>query len=373
MAARFLLFAILIPLAAGAQAQNALPPPAPIAETVSVQPQAATKPQSRQLDVSGSELWTDTGIDVTAGDSVIIDSEGTMNYASRQTGPQGLARGWRSVLTALPVNEAGVGAVIGRIGDSVSALPFLVGLHKEMVVTQPGRLYLGINRGANETGTGAFRVKLQVSPGTKTVVAVKPLNFPAERLDKFPRRVSDKDGNWGDMVNFVILGPQDKMKAVFAGAGWVLVDKTKTEAALHVLLNTYNKQAYTEMPMSELYLFSRSQDFGYAHAEPVQVVHSRHHLRLWKAPFQIDSQDVWIGAATHDIGFAKDNRKPNAVTHKIDPDIDLEREYVAQTLKDTGLIPGMTYVMPSNPVREAITATGGSFHSDGRVLILVLQ
>jgi len=31
-----------------------------------------------------------------------------------------------------------------------------------------------------------------------------------------------------------------------------------------------------------------------------------------------------------------------------------------------------TYVLPDNPLREARTATGGSFHSDGRVLVLQL-
>ncbi len=32
----------------------------------------------------------------------------------------------------------------------------------------------------------------------------------------------------------------------------------------------------------------------------------------------------------------------------------------------------LPYVMPSEAVRDAQTATGGSFHSDGRVLVMAL-
>jgi hypothetical protein len=126
------------------------------------------------------------------------------------------------------------------------------------------------------------------------------------------------------------------------------------------------------MPMSALYLFGRSQDYGWAHAEPIKVVASRNHLRIWKAPFDVGGQTLWIGAATHDIGFDRDQRN-DGITHKIDPDIDLEREYVEKTLNATGLIAEVAHALPTDALKEAKTATGGSFHSDGRVLILKLS
>lgn len=81
---------------------------------------------------------------------------------------------------------------------------------------------------------------------------------------------------------------------------------------------------------------------------------------------------MWVGAATHDIGFERDRRN-NGITHKIDPNIDFERQFVEQTLAATGLVSQFTYVRPDNPLLEAKTATGGSFHSDGRVLVLKLN
>jgi hypothetical protein len=100
-------------------------------------------------------------------------------------------------------------------------------------------------------------------------------------------------------------------------------------------------------------------------------VAQRHHLRLWKAPFQVDGQDLWVGAATHDIGFDRDARN-NGFTHKIDPNVDDEREFVGRSLEETGRVAKLSYITPSQPSKEAKTATGASFHSDGRVLVIQL-
>jgi hypothetical protein len=61
------------------------------------------------------------------------------------------------------------------------------------------------------------------------------------------------------------------------------------------------------------------------------------------------------------------------VTHKIDPAIDGEREYDNDTLSRTGLVVQRAHVTPADPLTEASTATGGSFQSDGRILVLVLK
>ena len=99
---------------------------------------------------------------------------------------------------------------------------------------------------------------------------------------------------------------------------------------------------------------------------------SRNHLRAWKSPYEAAGRPVWCIAATHDTGFERDQRN-NGVTHKIDPAIDGEREYVNDTLSSTGLVIQRDHLTPSDALTTAKTATGGEFHSDGRILILVLK
>jgi hypothetical protein len=172
-------------------------------------------------------------------------------------------------------------------------------------------------------------------------------------------------------VNFLLIGSVEQVQAALKAAGWVVVDRTRNDAVLRGLLAFLSKESYVTLPMSELQLFGRAQDFGYAQADPLRVVQSRHHFRLWKAPFELQGRQVWAGAGTHDIGFERDQRN-NGITHKIDPATDGERDYIRDSLVDTGMALKTAYMTPADPVTTARTATGGEFHSDGRTLLVYL-
>jgi hypothetical protein len=354
-------------------AQTTAAPAAPPAPAVSATP-VKTRKLAYELDIPGASQWTDTGIEVVPGDRLVITATGSIqNSTAQAAGPEGFARDWRDLLRALPVNGAGSGALIGRVGDPAAAVPFLVGASKELTVNSPGHLFLGVNQLAGEQSGGGFHVNVKIVPAEKPAASAPApeLTLPADLAARIPRRVADANGKAGDLVNFLVIGSEERLKAAFRDSGWVQVDRTKTEAILHAVLSSTSKQSYVEMPMSELYLFGRVQDFGFARAEPIQVVQSRHHLRVWKAPFDYQGQIVWAGAATHDIGFEKDQRT-GGVTHKIDPKVDLERDFVGQCFREAGALSGTTYLTPSDAVSEAHTATGGAIQSDGRVLVMAL-
>jgi hypothetical protein len=354
-------------------------PPEQQQNSAKAQTPAGKKRVSQEVQLTGEESWMDTGVDVQPGEHVLITATGKLRYddANEDSGPDGLARGFRDLLRVLPYNEAGRGALIGCIGEKDVAQPFLVGARREVLAPIAGRLALGINQANNDTGTGNYVVRIEVySPegGAARVVAKQVSSLPGidNRLfSKIPRRVGDKQGNPGDMVNFLILGSEAAMQQVFTSAGWVKVDADVKGTVLHGILESISKESYLTMPMSQLYLFGRPQDYGWAHAEPISVVRTRNHLRIWKAAFQVNGETLWVGAATHDTGFERDERN-NGVTHKIDPDIDLERDYVEKTLTSTGLVAEISHFLPDSPLKEAKTATGGSFHSNGQVLILKL-
>jgi hypothetical protein len=346
--------------------------------------QAATSPAnlplSREFTLDGGKVWTDTGITLEPGQRFVVTATGTLHYsdAKADNGPGGLTRGFKDLVRNLPDNESGRGALIARIGDPDVAQPFLLGASKNVVSPISGKLSLGINQSASDTPTGSYTVKLEVYAAglsTPREIARRVTSITGIDNDLFariPRRVGDKEGDPGDMVNFLIIGSEDAMKKVFTTAGWVHVDADVKSTILLGAIASLEKESYLTMPMSQLYLFGRPQDYGWAHAEPVKVVQSRNHLRIWKAPFTVNGQMLWVGAATHDIGFERDQRN-NGLTHKIDPDIDLERDYVEKTLSSTGLVAEVTHFLPKDPMQEAKTATGGSFHSNGQVLVLKIS
>ena len=335
----------------------------------------AQTPAPKELDIDASMAWVDTGVDLRAADSVQFTATGSLTLAQgKTTGPGGASRGFRDLMKAYPVNAAGLGALIGRIGATDTAVPFLVGGTLQFMSPRTGRLFLGVNKTGQDQPLGTYHATITIltrGPDPSIPVNYKLPEVTQQMIDSFPRRITDAQNNAGDNTNFVVVGPEQKVIQTFKAAGWVVVDREKKDAVMHTILATLTKQAYVELPMSELMLFGRVQDYGLAHAEPIAVVAQRHHLRLWKAPFQAEGQEVWVGAATHDIGFDKDNRN-NGVTHKIDPNVDDEREYVNRSLNDTGLVARVSYLMPNEPSKEAKTATGASFHSDGRMMVIHL-
>jgi len=377
------------------------------------------------LTISPTETWVDTRIDLHPGDALQINAVTSTGGCS----PNGAKT---SQNDTLPLNTALPGALIGKLSEGGTL--FFVGSRKELKVVQLEHLYLGLNASGPLSCTGEILVKLRLisaptqatataksklaaaaqtwlsgqfgtgpakpasppqgasaasdaPPGSasesaaaaavRSILALKGANVPLDtelckKVDGLPRRVNDQFNNLGDMVNFVIVGSAQQVQSAFEAAGWRVADKSVEEAVINVVLVTYQKKDYLQMPMSTLYLFDRAQDFGYEQAEAYSVVASRHHFRLWKAPFMWNGQLVWVGAGTHDIGFEKDQRN-GKVTHKIDPAVDGERDYISETLGRTGKIKSMNYHLPPNPIYEAKNATGAPYRSDGRLLVIFLQ
>ena len=342
---------------------------------------ASLAAQTRKLDLQPGDGWVDTGLDLKAGDTMRISATGELQYSdARQTnGPEGLPRGFADLLRVFQFNDAGRGALIGRIGSSDADQPFLVGALSNRQAPIAGRLFLAINQSSMDRATGSYHVTIQrtaaAAPTVRQEVAAtadaRVAPFPQSLIDSIPRRVNDPQGAPGDRVNFILIGSQEQVQAALKAAGWVAVDRTTKDAIIRGIFASFSKEAYVTMPMSELQLFGRSQDFGYAQADPLRVVASRNHFRLWKAPFELNGQSVWAGAGTHDIGFERDQRN-NGITHKIDPNTDLERDHIRDSLVQTGMVVKTEYITPTDPVLQARTATGGSFFSDGRTLLVYL-
>ena len=211
------------------------------------------------------------------------------------------------------------------------------------------------------------------TPAPVLHISEAPLDSDLRKsIDSLPRRVNDQFQNQGDMVNFVIVGSQKDVQAALEAATWHVADTSNSKAVMNAILQTYDSKDYLAMPMSTLYLFGRKQDFGYEMAEPIAMVASRHHFRIWKAPFTWKGSEVWVGAGTHDIGFAKDKRNNN-VTHKIDPAVDGERDNIGSSLQKCNKAKTLSYYLPPDPVQDAKNATGDGYRSDGRLLVVFLQ
>ena len=112
--------------------------------------------REKQIMVVANAAWTDTGVDVTSGQSIYLESRGEIRWGpNRRAGSNGEENSPNNPARPMP-NRPGA-ALIGRVGTSNDY--FFVGDDRGAIrVRSSGRLFLGINDDYLQDNTGYFRV-----------------------------------------------------------------------------------------------------------------------------------------------------------------------------------------------------------------------
>jgi hypothetical protein len=242
------------------------------------------------------------------------------------------------------------------------------------LVFLPATPVLLLTHGHDSTVLKSTEITAHIDAATSVLSAgLKPSQERSSELDTMmdylPPRVFNAEGREGDMVNLVLVGQKEDLQNAFARAGWVKTDKWNPIFVWHLLLHGTHD---ARIPMARFYLFGRVQDYSYALPEPGAVVSRRHHLRIWKTDHTIDGTPIWVGSATHDIAIEVAKRG-RLINHRIDPAVDAERDFVGIDLTNASSISRQEYLHSADPVFQAQTASGQTYHSDSRILLLDLQ
>jgi hypothetical protein len=192
----------------------------------------------------------------------------------------------------------------------------------------------------------------------------------AEMMEFLPPRVFNREGREGDMLNLVFVAQQKELQEAFEEAGWVKTDRWRPPFVWHLLRHGTHD---TRLPMARFYLFGRVQDYSYALPDPGAIVARRHHLRIWKTDYALDGIPIWAGAATHDIAIEIAKRGHHLIDHRIDPEVDAERDFIGANLTGASPVSRQAYLHGGAPVFQAQTASGESYHSDSRILLVNLH
>jgi hypothetical protein len=142
-------------------------------------------------------------------------------------------------------------------------------------------------------------------------------------------------GVLGDPINLALDGSKADIHAAMTRAGWVRADELTIRSSWGIVLSSVLRRPYPEAPVSSLFLFGQRQAFAYQQ-EVDGNASQRHHVRFWPVPdgwklpggFQVG----WLAAATYDraVGISLFTLQ---VTHRVDADIDIERDYVIDTVR----------------------------------------
>jgi Ca2+-binding EF-hand superfamily protein len=117
-----------------------------------------TAGRSRTVHVNSQYRWTDTGIDVRAGQVVTLDASGTIQMsdnAQDTATPAGSTTGRRA--PDAPILNQLAGGLVARIGDYS---PIFVGNRQSFNAPVSGRLYFGVNDDHLPDNSGEFIVNV---------------------------------------------------------------------------------------------------------------------------------------------------------------------------------------------------------------------
>jgi hypothetical protein len=121
-----------------------------------------TQPSTHRIAVPGNARWTDTGLDLVAGQRVTIDAAdevcskgGSLSHCS---GPEGQRK--TSSYNLRGFEKIGHAALVAALGDT--RFPVKRGL--KLMVPASGRLRLGINDKDTKDNRGSYAVRITVEP-----------------------------------------------------------------------------------------------------------------------------------------------------------------------------------------------------------------
>lgn len=136
----------------------------------------------------------------------------------------------------------------------------------------------------------------------------------------------------GDPLNVVFVGEGTQVLSNLVRRGWDLTETIRPGTSWRTIVSSVFGSRYRTSPVSPLYLFGRPQDAAFQKAR--RSVDERNHMRIWRAPVNLNGVPVWVGQISRDIGVKLSGR--SFVTHRIDSVIDEARTYLVLDVLESG-------------------------------------
>jgi hypothetical protein len=189
--------------------------------------------------------------------------------------------------------------------------------------------------------------------------------------DDMPFRARSQNSNReSDVINLMFIGSADEISRAFIAAGWTQATAKSMRSRFLDVRAIVEGHGYRGAPMSMLVLNDEAP--GMVWQKGLNNVAKRHHIRIWRQSVTWQGEQIWVGAATRDIDYAY-LRHGRVVTHKIEKDIDRERDKIMHDIEFTSCADVADYVERPHAPRFAHNATGDPMETDGRIAIVHLN
>ena len=267
-----------------------------------------------------------------------------------------------------PHADTKVGMAVGAVGSlnpiagaAIKGTQAIYGLsiRREIYFPEGTDMMVQVVRPSNlkEKSTWTGWPKMPVTPELEKVV------------HKAPLRTMTGNQTPSDLTNLIFIGSEKQLLTAFDEAGWYQADSMGAGSGLKAAQATIRRTGYNNGPVSLLTLNGQPPDHVFQ--KGLDTFAKRHHIRVWKMTETYQGQEVWVGAATHDIANVN-ARKGTKWSHRIDPHVDRERDWIQTDLLYNEMASGYAYVPRPNAPKKTTNGTGDEMLTDGDIVVLQL-
>jgi hypothetical protein len=179
------------------------------------------------------------------------------------------------------------------------------------------------------------------------------------------------DGKPGDPINVSVIGTEDEVATLMRHADWREARKLGLKSASHMVTATLTRSSFEDAPVSSLYFMGRKQDLAFEQSVGKGTA-QRHHVRFWRTDdTDEDGRPIWYGAATYDIGV-KLNKRVIQPTHRIEEDVDKERDKLVEDWKETGHLADLQWVPDFHSTLQGKNGGNDPWRTDGRLVLAII-
>ena len=188
--------------------------------------------------------------------------------------------------------------------------------------------------------------------------------FSSHNIPKYSETIT---GQHQEPLNFIFFAKNDDaLIKDFEKSSWFLADRFGLSSGLKIAKAAATNKEYSKGPMTPSFWNGIVHNFGFEKPTKIDTIRQRHHIRVWKTNLKEGEYSIYVATASLDQGIKY------LITHKINPDIDTEKEFIKNNLELAEVVTNSQEVQFVKPVLGE-NFSNDPFFTNGKLFIIYLK
>ena len=182
----------------------------------------------------------------------------------------------------------------------------------------------------------------------------------------FPKFSETLTGKKMAPVSLIFVGSRDALVGAFEEAGWSVADDWGVRTIVRLADSAIGNDPHPTAPVTPAFLNAEPETIAFQKPTEKNTARERHHTRFWLTNYRFGVRLVWAATASFDEEIQY------LIAHKIDPNIDGERNFIKSEIMGTTFVDALHQIQLVPPL-EGKNSIGDTFFTDGKAYIVVLK